>query len=172
MVKKGLSIQQERFKNNILEGMDAKNAYIKAGYKARGVVAEVNASRLLRNAKMKAVLDKARKKAAYKAEITQNRILKDEKCLAFFNPQGLLNDEGNILSLDKLPEDVARAIVGLEVLQQTDGALKFKYRFSDKGRSLERLSRHLGMYDDKTSLDISGGLKIIVKDTFQEKTTE
>jgi phage terminase small subunit len=47
-----LSIQQRRFVNNVLEGMDAKNAYIKAGYRARGHTAEVNGSRLLRNAKV------------------------------------------------------------------------------------------------------------------------
>ena len=152
MVKRKLTAQQENFKNNILSGMDAKAAYIAAGYKARGATAEVNASRLLRNAKVKAAIEKVQKRAADKAEITQQRILEEEGQLAFLNPQGLVNEKGKLLDLHELPEDVARAIAGLEVVRKNDGSLKYKYRFTDKGKSLERLSRHLGMYNDKLNL--------------------
>jgi hypothetical protein len=53
---------------------------------------------------------------------------------------------GTLLDLHKLPEDVARAITGIEVVKQVDGSLKFKYRFADKGRALERLEKHKGMF--------------------------
>jgi phage terminase small subunit len=152
MAKKELTAQQENFKNNILKGMDGKAAYIAAGYKARGAAAEVNASKLLRNPKVKAAIEKVQKRAADKAEISQQRILEEEGRLAFLNPQGLVNEKGKLLDLHELPEDVARAIVGLDVVRQNDGSLKYKYRFSDKGKSLERLSRHLGMYNDKLNL--------------------
>ncbi len=155
MPKAKLTPLQERFKNNILKGMDGKNAYIKAGYKARGAAAEVNASRLLRNAKVKAEIEAGQKKAAYKAEISQQRILEEEKTLAFFDPGGLFDENGALLDLHKLPPAVRRAIAGLEVINQADGSLKFKYRFSDKGKSLERISRHLGMYNDKLNLGLS-----------------
>jgi phage terminase small subunit len=151
MAKKiDLTHRQERFKNNILKGMDAKNAYIKAGYKARGAAAEVNASRLLRNAKVASAIEKAQKRAADKAEATTERILREEMRLAFFDPAGLVDENGCLLDLHKLSEDSRRAITGLEVTQQPGGGLKFKYKFSDKGKSLERLSKHLGMYERVT----------------------
>ena len=146
---------QERFKNNILKGMDGKAAYIKAGDKARGAAAEVNASRLLRNAKVAAASEKAQKKAADKAEVTVERILREEARLAFLDPVGLMDKNGKQLPIHKLPEDVRRVIVGLEIIQQPPKALKYKYKFSDKGKSLERLSRHLGMYNDKLNLGFS-----------------
>jgi phage terminase small subunit len=152
MTKQKLTAQQEKFKNNILSGMDAKAAYIAAGYKARGATAEAAASRLLRNVKVMSAIEKAQKRASKKAEITQQRILEEEARLAFLNPQGFVNENGKLLDLHELPEDVARAIVGLEIIRQNDGSLKYKYRFTDKGKSLERLSRHLGMYNDKLNL--------------------
>jgi phage terminase small subunit len=154
-MSKKLTALQERFKNNILKGMDGKAAYISAGYKARGAAAEVNASRLLRNAKVKAAIDKAQKKAADKAEITQQRILEEEGRLAFYDPVNLVDKNGVPLDLHKLPEDIRRAIAGLDVIRQADGSLKFKYKFSDKGKSLERLHRHKGMFNDKLNLGFS-----------------
>jgi len=57
---------QQNFVNNLLKGMDQKNAYIKAGYKARGNSAESKASRLVRNGKVKAVYNKLQARAEKK----------------------------------------------------------------------------------------------------------
>jgi hypothetical protein len=46
-----------------------------------------------------------------------------------------------------LPEDVQRAISGLEIIQEANGQVKYKYKFWDKGRSLERLEKYLGMFE-------------------------
>jgi phage terminase small subunit len=146
MANRKLTAQQEKFKNNILSGMNGKAAYIAAGYKATGAAAEVNASKLLRNTKVKAAIEEAQKKAAYKAEVTAERILREEMCLAFFDPGELVDKNGNQLPLHKLPGTVRRAIAGLEVITQPKGKLKFKYKFSDKGRSLDRLERIQGMF--------------------------
>jgi phage terminase small subunit len=150
MVKKQFATEltplQERFKNNILKGMNGKAAYIAAGYKARGAAAEAAASRLLRKGKMRSVIEKAQKRASDRAEATHERILREEMRLAYFDPAGLVDDNGKPLRLHELPEDVRRAIAGLEVVEQADGTLKFKYRFNDKGRSLERLEKICGMF--------------------------
>lgn len=143
---------QLKFINNLLSGMNQTEAYEKAGYKTRGAAARVNASQLLGNVSIQKALEQGRQKAAEKAVITQQRILEEEARLAFLDPKSLVDTDGKQLDLHKLPEDTARAISGLEVIEQADGTLKYKYRFNDKGRSLERLSRHLGMYNDKLNL--------------------
>lgn len=149
---KKLTDLQRKFVNNLLSGMSQVDAYEKAGYKARGAAARTNASRLLANVSIKQALTKGRQKAANKAEISQTRILREEARLAFLDPRTLVDTDGKLIDLHKLPEDAARAISGLEVIEHADGKLKFKYRFNDKGRSLERISRHLGMYNDKLNL--------------------
>jgi phage terminase small subunit len=140
------------FVYNILEGMNQTDAYLAAGYKCTRSAARRAAARLLTKVDVRSAIDRVQGRAAEKAEITQQRILEEEGRLAFLNPQNLVDKSGKLLDLHELPEDVARAIVGLEIVRQNDGSLKYKYRFTDKGKSLERLSRHLGMYNDKLNL--------------------
>jgi phage terminase small subunit len=152
MPKRKLTAQQEKFVNNLLEGMSQTDAYLSAGYKCTRSAARRAAARLLTNVDVSEAIKKAQENAAYRAEITAERILREEMTLAFLNPQRLVDENGKLLDLHELDEDVARAIAGLEVIKQADGTLKYKYRLNNKGRSLERLSRHLGMYNDKLNL--------------------
>jgi phage terminase small subunit len=149
--KRKLTHFQENFKNNILKGMNQTDAYLAAGYKCSRSAARRNASRLMANADILVAIEESQNKAAFKAEVSQQRILEEEKCIAFFDPRNLVDRKGKLIPLYRLPTEVSRAIVGFEAIKQADGSLKFKYRFSDKGKSLERLSRHLGMYRDKQS---------------------
>ena len=97
-------------------------------------------------------------------------------CLAYLDPAGLFDKKGKLLPLSKLPEEVRRAIVGFEVITQPKGALKFKYKLSDKGRSLERLERIQGMFapekheitgKDGTAIDLTA---MIMKVTEENAT--
>ena len=155
MANRKLTDLQQCFVNNLLSGMHQDEAYVEAGYRARGAAARVNASRLLTKANVRAALDEGRKRASDKAEVTAERILREEMRLAFFDPARLVDKKGKLLPLHKLSQDIRRAIVGLEIIEQPKQNLKFKYKFSDKGKSLERLSRHLGMYNDKLNLGFS-----------------
>jgi phage terminase small subunit len=176
MAKKKLTPLQKRFVNNILSGKNQTDAYLSAGYKCSRSAARRNAARLMTNADIMAAIKRVQKKAAYKAEVTAERILKEEMCLAFLNPQKLVDENGELLDLHELPEDVARAIVGLEIIKQSDGKLKFKYRFSDKGKSLDRLERIQGMFaperheiagKDGSAIDLTA---IVMKVTEQNAT--
>jgi phage terminase small subunit len=177
MTKRKLTPLQKRFKNNILSGMNQTDAYLAAGYKCTRSAARRNAARLMMtNADIRNAIEKAQKKAADKAELTHEQILREEMCLAFFNPQRLVDKKGKLIELHKLPEDVARAIVGLEVITQPKGKLKFKYKFSDKGKSLDRLERIKGMFapekheiagKDGTAIDLTA---IVMKVTEQNAT--
>lgn len=66
----GLNPKQLKFIEEYLRTGNATQAYINAGYKGRGRVAENNASRLLGNAGVRAAIDAARDKAAEKRELT------------------------------------------------------------------------------------------------------
>jgi phage terminase small subunit len=156
MAKRKLTPLQERFKNNILKGMDAKTAYIKAGYKARGAAAEVNASRLLRNAKVKATIDEAQKRAAQRAEVTCERILEEYAKIAFLNPKRIFDRKGKLKKVHEIDDDTASAIGGFDVLQKSVGKRVFeitkKIKLIDKKGALDSLARIQGMFNDKLNL--------------------
>jgi len=74
--------------------------------------------------------------------------------LAFYDPRDLVDPAtGEILPLQRLPEHMARAIVSLKVIKTQslkDPDLvrtEYRYKFADKGKALERLSKYLGLYE-------------------------
>ncbi len=83
---------------------------------------------------------------------TYDRILQD-KCIAFSSVTDLFNGE-TLIPFDELPEDVVRALDSVEVKENVvDGkggeqviTRTYKYKFLDKGKALERLANHLGMF--------------------------
>jgi hypothetical protein len=142
---------QEKFKNNLVAGMDPRTAFEEAGYKSRGYTASAAITRLLKHVKIKRLVAEARERAAFKAEVTQERILKEEACLAFSKVGSVFElKTETLIKPSELPEDVQRAISAIEVIETAIGdnkTVKYKYKFWDKGRSLERLERQLGMFE-------------------------
>lgn len=161
--KKGkqLSRLQRKFLNNLLSKKykTQADAYIAAGYKARGKAAKANASRLLTTPDFKTEYDKAIAQAAKKTQVNAERVLKEESRIAFADIGEIFNGE-ILISPDQLPEDVRRAISGIEIVEriipgkEKEKEIKYKYRFWDKGRALERLGKHLKLYQDTTNLNI------------------
>jgi phage terminase small subunit len=153
MARKKLTPLRENFIEEYLIDLNATQAAIRAGYSKKTAYSQ--GQRLLKIVEIQTAIQKRREALKDKAEISQERVLREEMRLAFFDPVGLFDENGTLLNLNKLPEDARRAIAGLDVIRQVDGSLKFKYRLESKGRSLERISRHLGMYNDKLNLGLS-----------------
>jgi phage terminase small subunit len=97
--------------------------------------------------------------------ISKERVLQEEACIAFLDIGALVDDEGFFIqNLKHLPEEVRRAITGLEISEKMDPATGqtvpyYKLKFSDKGRSLERLEKHLGMMRDRLEIGVEVTLK-------------
>jgi phage terminase small subunit len=58
------------FADLVIQGTPAGRAYEQAGYRARGNAAEVNGSRLLKNAQVQAYMSKMREKVANRTALT------------------------------------------------------------------------------------------------------
>ena len=149
-----LNARQQAFLRNLLEGMGEQQAYEAVeGYHAQGPAAAANASRLLKNAKFRAEYEKILSRVANKAEATKERVLREDCCIAY-------SDIGNIFKNDRivppaeLPESMRRAISSVKIHKRIIGNGEncviehtFEYRLWDKGRALERISKHLGLYE-------------------------
>jgi phage terminase small subunit len=149
-MKRKLTIFQKKFADNIISGKfsTAKDAYEDV-YKARGYTARVNASRLLTNANVAEYIEKQNTKLTFKAELSGERVLREEQCLAYSDVGEIFKGETTIRP-DQLPEEVRRAIAGIEIKETEIAGVKtvhYKYKFWDKGRALERLEKHLGLFE-------------------------
>jgi hypothetical protein len=90
-------------------------------------------------------------------EISQDQVRRELGRVAFFDPHGLFDTEtGKLIDLPKLPEELIAAISSVEITHNKDGEKVTKVRFCSKIEALDKLCRHLGMYEDKLRI---GGLE-------------
>jgi len=150
-----LSKQQKLFADEWLRTAKPAESYRTAYPRCKSEgAAHACASRLLKKAKVLAYVGAAKAEAAAIAQkefaMSQRRILQEESKLVY-SDIGQLFQDGTIISPDKLPEEVRRAVSGVEIIERTDndGAVTrtYKYRFWDKGAALARMEKYLGMYE-------------------------
>lgn len=150
---KALTAKQQVFVQEYLVDLNATQAAIRAGYSKR--TAEWIGPQLLGKTHVSEAVQKAMAKREERTEITQDRVLKEYAKLAFLDPRRFYDDDGQLLQVHELPEDVAAALSSMEVVTEKAGDLELavrKIKFSDKKAALDSIARHLGMFKDKTEL--------------------
>lgn len=151
-----LNEKQERFCQEYLVDLNQRQAYIRAGYSAK--TADVNASRLMANAKVRARVDELMAERSKRTGVSQDRIVRELARIAFVDPTKVLNFKSGEL-LNGLTEDDRAVLAGIKYKDGEDFSER-EIRLCDKVKALELLGKHLGMFTDK--LDVSGGQPIII----------
>jgi phage terminase small subunit len=132
----GLNQRQTAFVWNIIEGMSGKDAYIAAGYSARGKSAEAAGSTLLRNHKVQWALARVREELAERTKVTKEYVM-----------QGL-------------KENYERCMQAVEVYDKEGNPTGvWQWQPQAANKSLELMGKELGMFGDK--VEVSGGLEPI-----------
>jgi len=151
-----LNPKQAQFVKEYLIDLNATQAAIRAGYSKR--TAEQQGSRLLSNAKVKEEVQKAMDKRSERTEITQDMVIDELARIAFLDIRQAFNENGELLEIPDMPEDVARAIGGMDVSKYTergeDGGTETtkKIKIIDKKGALELLGRNLKMFTDRKEI--------------------
>lgn len=149
-----LNFRQQKFVQGVLAGKNGVQAYIDAGYEARGHAAEVNAARLLRNAEVSAAVTAAKQKAAAAFDVTAERVVRGLAAIAFADIRRLFRDDGTLKRVSELDEDTAAAVSSLAS--------------SERGRpTATRSLRHT-----KSSYGTSGGRWWIWQSTLASSTRQ
>ena len=150
----GREDRKARFVERYLEHLNAPLAYREAGYVvSTPSTAWTGACRLLRSAKVQALMAARRDGIERRTEITQDRVRLELGRVAFFDPRRLFDTEsGKLIDVVKLPGEVAAAISAIEVTSSKDGERVTKVRLCGKVEALDKLCRHLGMYEDKVRI--------------------
>jgi len=155
MAKGELTLRQETALAHYLKNGNKTEAY-RVAYSTKNMKpASVNrkAVELFDKVNIRSRIEEYVRKRKYDADITQERVLEEEKCIAYFDISQMFElKEWTLIHPKNLPEHVRRAIKSIEikelrVLKGEPQRYKFKYKFWNKDGSLERVSKHLGLYE-------------------------
>ncbi len=159
-----LTDKQSCFIKEYLIDLNGTQAALRAGYSkntAKQIATENLAKPIIR-----AAIQKEMDKRAVRTEITQDRVLQELATIGFLDIRRAFDDEGNIIPIKDMPEDVARAIGGLDYIEFGDElkGVTSKIKLIDKKGSLELMGRHLKMFTDKVEVDTEMKVTIGHKD--------
>jgi hypothetical protein len=150
-----LTLPRKRFCDTWLtNGQNGTQAYLFVFNTTNPSSAAVGASRLMQRPDVRAYIDLMRQYSSEEVlnhlTVTKQRILDEESKLAFIDVRRMFDTEGEFLPPAMWPEEIARAVSGLDIDQQWDtetGKWKYKYKIklNDKGRALGRLETVMGM---------------------------
>jgi phage terminase small subunit len=143
-----------RFVEEYIVDLNGKRAAIRTGYSPR--TAEVQASRLLSNAKVDAAVKRAMQARSRRTGITADRVLIELAELAFSNISDFLHvqRDGSVqIDLARASRDRAAAVHDVILSTPAEGSddevligKLTRIELFDKLRALDMLARHLGMY--------------------------
>lgn len=144
-----LSEKQDRFCKEYCIDFHQTNAAIRAGYPPAG--AAVAATRMLKNAKIRARIAEIRATASAKTGISLERNLDQLGAMAFADPADMFHPEtGELLPIQQIPAHLRRAIQSIEVDEINVNGIVLgqtkKIKLSDRNKAADMIMRHLGEY--------------------------
>jgi phage terminase small subunit len=151
-----LTPKQSRFVEEYLIDLNGRKAGMRAGYSAK--TAEVQASRLLRNAKVRTAVKEEMQARSRRTGITADRVVLELEKLAFSNIFDFIevHTDGSVhIDLLRATRDRAAAIHEVTVRGSSEassnegGSIKLtriQLQLCDKLKALNMLARHLGMF--------------------------
>lgn len=167
MPASALTLKQQRFADEYLVDLNAKQAAIRAGYSPRS--AEVTGAKLLSNTKVAAYVKSAASAQQERTRITADVVLGELLRLARVDLSEAYDESGKLRPVREMPEDLRRAIAGVESdeiwewVEDDDGERRRelvgftrKVKFWDKTRALELLGKHLKLFTDRVDVTSNG----------------
>lgn len=147
-----LTDKQKKFIDEYLVDLNATQAAIRAGYKEKA--AYRTGAENLRKPQIQEEIQKRIQERQQRTEVTQDMVVKELAAIAFSRATDYVEIRSNgvcstvvIKPTTNLSDQQIRAIAGIK-----EGANGIEVKLNDKGKALELLGRHLGMWNDK--LDI------------------
>jgi phage terminase small subunit len=167
-VKHGLNDKQRMFCHEYMVDMNATQAAARAGYSKK--TANQIGARLLAHVGVQDYLQSLQIERGTRLNLKADDVLLELLRLAKTDLRKAYGPDGNLLPVHEIPEDIARAISGIEIEKVFDyeGGHKVqtgtvqKVKFWDKVKSLELLGKHLKLWVEQ--IEITGleglGLKL------------
>lgn len=158
--------RQLAFAQAYLLNPNGKQAAIAAGFSPK--TAESQASRLLRNVKVRAWLDNAIAARAARVEVKADDVLRELLRLAHVDLSEAYDKKGQLKPIHEMSADVRRSISGIKTRVTEDGAV-MEVKFWPKVQALELLGKHLGLFPNKIEHSADEALTVIVQSLAEPK---
>ena len=160
---------RSRFVDEFMIDRNATEAAIRAGYSEAS--AGSIGSRLLKDVKICAEINKRSAEQSQRLRITADRVMQEYEALALLDPLDLFRPDGSMKPLAEIPEAARRAIGGLELRELEDmetpnGPVSVtlrKVKLIDKKGALDSVAKILGMMRDKVDVTIKASAEDVEK---------
>lgn len=157
MNKRKLSPKQTAFVTEYIKDFNGTQAAVRAGYSPK--TANEQAARLLAKVSIQESVKGYQDRASDEAEISLKWWLKKMKQLADFDPRKFFDEKGDLRPIDKLDDDCAAALAGIDTQEILIGsgedkqvAIVKKIKFTDRRAVLDLIGKHLGAYVNELSI--------------------
>lgn len=145
---------QEQFCREYLIDLNASKAAERAGYTQKSSQAGYET---LKRRNVQKRIQELMDERSKRTEITADRVLCELARVAFLDLSEAYDDNGNLLNIKAMPEDVRRAISGIKVFDEFDGTGNERFKIgevrevktNDKIKALQAIGQHLKMFTQK-----------------------
>lgn len=146
--------QHKRFADKFFETLNGSKSAIYAGFAEAS--ARQEASRLLDRDDVQSYLQELRDAASEKTGITAARVLEEIGRLAFSDIRNYYKGDNQLIPVTDLDDDAAAALASVKTFEEftPDGdpiGTSKEIKLYDKLAGLEKLAKHLGLYEKDNS---------------------
>lgn len=163
-----LTPKQERFCKEYVIDLNGSQAAIRAGYSKKS--ANVEASRLLTNDNIVEFIAQLQAKISERLEISADKVVQELAKIGFNNIQDYVSQGNEISDLTTITKIQAASVESIKTTTKVFGRGEDKYtetttaiKLHDKVSALEKLGRHLGIFE-KDNVQAKEGIKTIIID--------
>jgi phage terminase small subunit len=155
-----LQRRHKLFCDHYLTGMTGSDAYRQIEPDAGQGRARDGAYRILKRPEVKAYLAERRKDLSEATGVRAEQIVRELSMVGFSNIKKLYNEDGSIIPVHLLPDEVAASLSGIDVEALYEGSGKDRIRVGDilkfkawpKVDALEKLAKILGFMVEKVEV--------------------
>lgn len=142
----GLTHKQLRFVNEYIKDLNATRAAMRAGYAPNN--AEVQGHHLVKKPQVQAAIQLRLDARAKRTEVHADRVIREFARIAFADMRQFAEWSGqslNLLPSEQLEDDDSAAVAEVAQTSSKFGS-NVRIKLHDKGRALEKLGDHLGLW--------------------------
>ena len=151
-----LSVRQEAFCQEYIVDFNGTQAAIRAGY-SDTEAARVQASRMLARDNISSRINQLIAERKHRVSVTADFVLQSLLRIVNVDLSDAFDEEGNMLSIKKMPKDLRLALASYEESYSEHG-MNRKLKPNDRMKALELIGRHVKMFTDK--LEHTGNLTL------------
>lgn len=152
--------KQRRFIDEYMVDLNATQAAIRAGFNPHSAGNYI--VRIMKKPEVRAAIERKMAEAARRTEANADRVVRELARIAFLDPTTVVDPRDAEIRKDACEDD--RACIASVKVEESDTGVKREVRFYDKNRALELLGKHLGMFQDKTQLELNAPVQVVVHD--------